>query len=80
MGGGVIPIWIVGASKPVRFRFIRGTSELLLGIDIVKKLDPPVNFGIDQCKVGRSEWRMMTFDERRRWVFPLSQLLAIMLN
>ena len=58
-------------SKPVRARLIRGRSELLMGMDIVKKLDSAVNFGGDQVMVGQSDWEMMTFNAKHRWVFPL---------
>ena len=57
--------------KPARATLIRGKSELLLGMDIVKKLDSAANFGTNQFKVGQSEWVMMTFGENHRWVFPL---------
>ena len=69
--GAVIPIWAGGTFGPVRVRLIRGESELLLGVDIVKKMDSAVNFGSDQFKVGKSEWGMMTFNEKHRRVFPL---------
>ena len=38
---------------------------------IIRNLDITVRFGGDQCTVGQSAWEMMTFNEKRRWVFPL---------
>ena len=45
MMGAAIPIWADGTSKPALVRLIRGKSELLLGIDIIRKMDLAVNFG-----------------------------------
>ena len=67
--GEVIPIWADGTSKQARAMLIRGKSELHSGIGIVKKLDSEVNFGSDQFNVGKSEWAMMTSDEKHRRVF-----------
>ena len=67
----MIPIWEGGAPKPASVRLIRGTTELLLWMGIVKKLDAVVNCGADQFGAGRSEWGMMTFNGKHRWVFPL---------
>ena len=69
--GTAIPIWAQGNSKPARVILIRGKSELLSGMDIVRKLDIAVRFRGDQFKVGQSEWEMMTFNAKNRWVFPL---------
>ena len=69
--GTAIPIWAQGNSKPARVILIRGKSELLSGMDIVRKLDIAVRFGVDQFKVGQSEWGMVTFRGMHRWVFPL---------
>ena len=41
----VLPIWIADSFRPVRARQIEGKTELLLGLDIVKKLDISVVFG-----------------------------------
>ena len=60
--GAVMPIWAGGAPKPVLVRLIRGKAELLLRMDIVKKLDLAVNFGNNQFNVGKSAWEMMTFN------------------
>ena len=43
--GEVIPICLGGMCKQARVRLIRGKAELLLRMDIVKRLDSPVNFG-----------------------------------
>ena len=43
-------------SRPARARLIRGKTDLLSGIDIVKKLDLEVDCGIAPFKVGKSEW------------------------
>ena len=50
--GAVIPILVGGMIKPARARLIRGISELLSGMDIVKKLDLDVNFRGNQFKRG----------------------------
>ena len=44
------------APKQVRGRLIRGKTELLPGMDIIKKLGLTVNFGGSQFKVGQVEW------------------------
>ena len=64
MMGDLIPIWADGTSKPARVRLIRGKTELLPGMDIVRKLDITVPFGGDKFKVGQSEWGMVTFNEK----------------
>ena len=69
--GDVIRIRVVGTYKQARVMLIRGKSELLLGMDIVKKLDLTVNSGRNQFKVGKSECGMMTFDEKHHLVLPL---------
>ena len=68
----VIPTWSGGMFKPARAMLIRGNAELLLAIDIVKKLDVAVNFGGNQFKVGQSELEMMTSDGNHRLGIPLS--------
>ena len=70
--GDAIPIWADGAFTPVRVMLIRGRSELLSGMGIIKKVDSTVNFGRNQCKVGKSEWKMMAFSEKHHCVFPLA--------
>ena len=66
-----MPIWANGAFKPARVRLIRGKTELLSGMSIIRKIDITVRFGIDQFKVGQSEWGMVTFNGKRHLVFPL---------
>ena len=68
----VIPICAGGTFKPARVRLTHGEAELLLGMDIVKKLAWAVNFRGHQFKVGPSEWGMMTVHEKHRWVSPLA--------
>ena len=67
----VLPIWVAYAFKPLRARLIEGEAELLLGKYIVSKLDIRVEFGSKLFRVGRGELRMMTFNEKHRWVSPL---------
>ena len=69
--GASMPIWAIGISKPERVRLIRGKTELLSGMGIIKKLDSALNFGSNQIKVGKSESGMKAFNEKSRWVFPL---------
>ena len=66
-----LPIWVNGSFRPVRVRRIRGKNELLPGMHIVKKHGAQVCFGCDRFNVGHGEWKMMTFNEENRWVFPL---------
>ena len=49
-----------------------GETELLLWLDIVKKLDITVVFGSHQFTVGQGERGMMTYNGKRHWVFPLA--------
>ena len=49
--------------NPARASLIRGKTELIPGLGIVKKLDAAVNFGGNRCKVGQSECEMVTFNE-----------------
>ena len=49
---------------------MHGKTELLLGMNIVRKLDIAVSLGGDQFKVGQGEWDMMTFKEKKHCVFP----------
>ena len=48
---------------------IRGETELLSAMDIIKKMDLTVNFGINQFELGQSEWEMMTLNDKHHWVF-----------
>ena len=50
---------------------IDGMAELLLGLDIVRKLDITVVFGSDHFAVGQGGLEMMTYNEEHHWVFPL---------
>ena len=67
----VLPIWVTDSFKRARVRLIEGGTELLPGLDIVGKLDIVVEFGIERFRFGRGELEMMTFNEKRHWVFPL---------
>ena len=44
---------------------------MLLGLDIVRKLDITVVFGSNRFRVGQGESVMMTYNEKHHWVFPL---------
>ena len=46
-------------------------SDILLGLDIVKKLDITVVFGSDHFMAGQGKLAMMTYNEKHHWVFPL---------
>ena len=67
----VLPIWIEDSFKPAGARWIEGKEELLSGLDIVRKLDITVVFGIGHFMVGQGELEMMTYNGERHWVFPL---------
>ena len=69
--GASIPIWANGAFKQARVRPIRGITELLAAMGIIRKLDITVRFGRDQFNVGQIEWEMMTFNAKHRWGAPL---------
>ena len=56
--GASIPIWANGAFKPARVGLIHGKAALLLGMDIIRKLDITVRFGGDRFMVGQSEWKL----------------------
>ena len=58
-------------SKQARVRLTRGKTELLLWMDIAKKLGTIVNIGINRITDGQSGWGMMTFSENRHLAFPL---------
>ena len=53
--GDSIPIWADGMFQPARVRLIRGKTELLLGMGIIKKLDLTVNFGGTNSSLGRED-------------------------
>ena len=46
-------IWITDSFRPARVRLIGGTTELLLGLDIIRILDITVVFGSDHLRVGQ---------------------------
>ena len=48
-----VPIWANGSFKPVRIMLLSGKTELLLRMDIVKKLDIAVCFAGDRFHVGQ---------------------------
>ena len=54
-----------------RVRLNRGKTALLLRMHVVKKPGVAVCFGSDRFKFGQGECEMMTFNEKRRWLFPL---------
>ena len=64
--GAAIPIWADGEFKPVRVRLMRGKTELLSGMGIIRELDIAVRFGRDQFKVGQSVWETMTLNGNHR--------------
>ena len=51
----VLPIWVTDSFKPVRARTIEGATELLLGLDIIGKLDITVEFGSDHFMDGQGD-------------------------
>ena len=69
--GDLVTIWADGASIPAIVRLIRGKTELLRGMDIIKKLDITSNFGGNQRNADQSEWEMMTFNAKYHCVFSL---------
>ena len=48
-----------------------GKTELLLWLDIIKKLDITVVFGSDHFRDGQGELEMVTYNGERRCVLPL---------
>ena len=67
----VLPIWITYSFRPVRVRRIDGMTELLLCLDIIRKLDITVVFGRNQLRVRQGESEMVTYNGKHHWVFPL---------
>ena len=47
-------------------------TELLVRLDIVRKLDIAVVFRSDHFRVGQGELKIMTYNETHRWVLPLA--------
>ena len=72
VGSAVLPIWITDTFIPARMRMIDGMTELLLGLDIIRKLDTTVVFGSNQFRVGQGESEMVTYNGKHHWVFPPS--------
>ena len=68
----VLPIWVTDSFKPAGAWLIEGETELLPGLDIVRKLYITVDFGGDHFTVGRGELEMVTYNEKHHWVFPLA--------
>ena len=66
-----LPIWITDSFRPARARLVDGMAELLLGIDIVRKLDIALVFGSNQFRIGQWGSEMMTYNGKHRWVFHL---------
>ena len=50
---------------------VDGMTELLRGLDIVRKLDIAVVSESDHFRAGQGELEMMTYNEKHHWVFPL---------
>ena len=71
MTSTVLPIWVTDSFKPARAGLIGGETDLLHGLDIVRKLDTRVRFGSNQFRIGRGELGMMTFNEKHHWVSDL---------
>ena len=69
--GTVIPVCGYGIFKHARVSLIHGKPDLLLGTNIIRKLDITVSDGGDLFTVGQSACEMMTFSEKRHCVFPL---------
>ena len=40
-------------------------------MDIFSRLGSVVNLAVGKFKIGKAEWGVMTYSNRRRWVFPL---------
>ena len=57
----VLPIWITDSFRPARLRSVGGKTELLLGLDIVKKKISVV-FGSDHSRVRQGELETMTYN------------------
>merc|ERR1712112_198106 len=66
-----LPIWIADSFRPAIVRLIDGMTELLLGLDIIMKLDITVVFGSDHFRVGQGELEMMTYNGKHHLVIPL---------
>ena len=66
------PIWAEDSSRPARGRLIESNTELFPGMGIVSKLDIRVEFGSNRLIDGWCKLEMMTFREKRRFVFSLA--------
>ena len=69
--GASVPIWAKWDFKPVSVRLIQGRTELLSGMDTIRKIDIAVLLGGGPFKVGQSEWGTMAFNGNRRSACPL---------
>ena len=67
-----IPILDATEFKQVRVRLFTDDTELLLGLDLVSKLDLYVNFIRRDFQAGHREWKAAVSNTENRWVFPLS--------
>ena len=50
-----MPIWADGGFRPVKIMLINGKTELLLGMDIIRKLRLTVDFGGERFQVGQGD-------------------------
>ena len=66
----VIPIWASEIFTPALVMLIRGKTEHLPEMNIVRALDIAVCFGIARFKDGQGSCEMVTFNGNRHWVFP----------
>ena len=71
MKSTVLPIWIAYPFRPAMLRLIGGMTELLLGLDSIRKLDITVVFGSDHFRAGHGELEMMTYNGKHHLVLPI---------
>ena len=60
----VLPIWATESFKQAGVSLVGGKTELLYGLDIIRKLDITVDFGSDHFRVGQGELEMMTYNAK----------------
>ena len=70
--GATIPIWVKDGPTPIRVRSTQGRADLLLGMDIVSKLDVAVNYKMRKFKIRQIEWLVMICNNKHQWVLPLT--------
>ena len=58
--------------KPARDPSTYGKTDLLLGMGMVRRLGFSVKFTSRGSRPGQIEWELVTYNHRRRWVFPLA--------